>query len=241
VDIWSCCHEVGQMRTFIISGIAGGIGSLLANRFDDGASRVIGLYRNAKPQVERSGGNYHVDVSDWTATSGFINEHLAELEEVVLLACAGTNYNSYAHKADHAVWEETIKNNLIGAFNIASACLPIMRHQGYGRIVFFSSVVAKNPTPGVSAYAASKAGLWGLTKSLAAENASMGITTNCLNLGYMELGMIKDVPEKFSGKILGNIPSGRFGDAESIISSIDFLIKASYVNGASIDINGALA
>lgn len=228
------------MKTFIVSGIAGGIGQLLAHHFDQNGDSVIGLYRNTVPIYKPSGGNYCVDVTNWNDVSRFIDKKKLELGEIVLLACAASNYTALAHNANHNEWEKIIKINLVGAYNVAAACLPIMRQQSYGRIIFFSSVVAQIPTPGASAYSASKAGLWGLAKSLAAENALMGITANCLNLGYMQMGMIKNVPEKYQKKVLEKIPSNNFGDEKSIVSSVEFLIDASYVNGTAIDINGAL-
>ncbi|MBP1671863.1 MAG: family oxidoreductase, partial [Bacteroidetes bacterium] len=103
--------------------------------------------------------------------------------------CAGISYNSYAHKADIDKWNKVIEVNLNGTFNVIRNILPIMREQSYGRIINFSSIVTSLPTPGVSAYAASKAGLIGLTKSLAVENASKRITVNAINLGYANIGM----------------------------------------------------
>ena len=228
------------MRTFIISGLAGGIGQLLARSFDRDGNKVIGLIRKTEAAFKPNGGCHCVNIADWLETSNFVESRKAELENIIVLACAGVSYTAFAHKTDHDKWEATIKTNLIGAFNLAAACLPEMRRQKYGRIIFFSSVIAQTPTPGVSAYAASKAGLWGLSKSLAAENASMGITVNCLNLGYMEMGMINEVPAAFLNKILERIPAGRFGDADSIVRSVEYLIESSYINGASIDLNGAM-
>jgi acetoacetyl-CoA reductase/3-oxoacyl-[acyl-carrier protein] reductase len=119
--------------------------------------------------------------------------------------------------------------------------LPLMREQGYGRIINFSSVIASLPTPGVSAYAATKAGLEGLSKSLAAENASKGITINSIRLGYVNLGMgINDVPLAYQEKMKATIPTGRFCNPDEIFNTISFLIDTPYVNGSAIDINGAL-
>jgi len=116
-----------------------------------------------------------------------------------------------------------------------------MRKQGYGRIINFSSVIVSLPTPGVSAYAASKAGLLGLTKSLAAENAPKGITVNAINLGYVNIGMgINDVPQEYQVKMKNQIPAGRFCEPEEVYNTVKYLINTEYVNGTAIDINGAL-
>jgi len=157
-----------------------------------------------------------------------------------VLNCAGINYNAFAHKADPAAWAQVIKVNLIGTFNVINAVLPTMREQNYGRIINFASVVGQIGIPGASAYSASKTGMLGLTKSIAAENAAKGITINNLRLGYFDIGMISDVPEKFQQAIKDKIPTGKFGDPENIWNAVQFLRKSDYVNGASIDMNAAL-
>ena len=113
-----------------------------------------------------------------------------------------------------------------------------MRQNKFGRIINFSSVVAQKGVPGTSAYAASKAALWGLTKNLAVENAKYNITANNLNLGYFNTGMIKDIPDNMLTTIKENIPAGRLGEPNEVLNAIEFLINTPYVNGTSIDING---
>jgi acetoacetyl-CoA reductase/3-oxoacyl-[acyl-carrier protein] reductase len=184
---------------------------------------------------------YKVDVSDSNAVEKMISTIKGSLSQIVLLNCAGISYNSFAHKADIGLWGRVIDVNLKGSFNVIHEVLPLMREQGYGRIINFSSVVTSLPTPGVSAYAASKAGLLGLTKSLAAENASKGITVNAINLGYVNLGMgINDVPLEYQEKMKARIPAGRFCEPEEVYYTVKFLIDTEYVNGTSLDINGGL-
>jgi NAD(P)-dependent dehydrogenase (short-subunit alcohol dehydrogenase family) len=115
-----------------------------------------------------------------------------------------------------------------------------MRAQTFGRIINFSSVVAIKPTPGVGAYAASKSALWGLSRTVAIENASKNITINNINLGYSELGMIETVPEDFRKKIIEQIPAGKLCSGSDILNTVDFLMKTSYINGASVDLSGGL-
>jgi len=119
--------------------------------------------------------------------------------------------------------------------------LPFMRASQFGRIINFSSVIAKLPTMGVSAYAASKAGLIGMTKSLAVENASLGITVNAINLGYVELGMgVNNVTEQYQAKMKHKIPVGRFCRPEEIYNTIKYFVETEYINGTDIDLNGGL-
>lgn len=159
---------------------------------------------------------------------------------LVLINCAGINYNSFAHKADRRRWKEVIDVNLTGTFNIISQILPIMRDKEWGRIINLSSVVAQMGVPGTSAYAASKAGLYGMTKAIAVENANKGITINNINLGYFDIGMIKEVPEKYQALLKEKIPTGKFGDPKNILNAVKFLIENDYINGTSIDINAGL-
>ena len=209
----------------IITGASRGIGKDLAFRFGWAGREVI---------------TQRVDVTDYDAVGKMVSE-LEDPLEVVLLNCAGISYNSLAHKADLELWGRVIDVNLKGSFNMIHHLLPIMRRQGYGRIINFSSVVAHLPTVGVSAYAASKAGLIGMTKSLAAENASCGITVNNICLGYANIGMgINDVPADKQAEMMGRIPARRFCDPEEIYKTVKYLIETEYVNGASIDINGGL-
>jgi acetoacetyl-CoA reductase/3-oxoacyl-[acyl-carrier protein] reductase len=129
---------------------------------------------------------------------------------------------------------------LIGTFNVIRAVLPLMREERYGRIINFSSVVAQMGIPGTSAYAASKAGLSGLTKSIAVENAKRGITINNLNLGYFDIGMISEVSNEFQKLIKDKIPTGNFGNPINIFKAINFIIETDYINGTSIDLNAGL-
>ena len=175
----------------------------------------------------------------------FVGPHVAEtikgkISKLTLINCAGNNYNSFAHKADVDNWSQVIDVNLTGTFNVIRTVLPIMREEGYGRIINFSSIVAQMGIPGTSAYAASKAGLWGLSKSIAVENAAKGITINNLNLGYFDIGMIKEVPEKFQEIIKEKIPTRNFGNPENIFNAVKFLMETDYINGTSIDINAGL-
>jgi NAD(P)-dependent dehydrogenase (short-subunit alcohol dehydrogenase family) len=104
-----------------------------------------------------------------------------------------------------------------------------MRHWGYGRIINMGSVVAQKGVAGTSAYAASKAGLWGMTKAIAEENREKNITINTLNLGYMDGGMGRRIEAPLE-----------LGGIDSIINAIDFLVDSPFVTGTSIDINGGL-
>ncbi len=226
----------------LITGASKGIGRYLFLRFKRDGLTVKGTFNSTTLEFERDMNDYRkVDVSNYEDVKEFIDSLKGTLSQIVLLNCAGISYNSFAHKADIEQWGRVVDVNLKGSFNVIHELLPIMRNQGYGRIINFSSVVATLPTPGVSAYAASKAGLLGLTKSLAAENASKGITVNAINLGYVNLGMgVNDVPMDYQVKMKSQIPAGRFCEPEEVYNTVKYLIETEYVNGTAIDINGAL-
>lgn len=226
----------------LITGASKSIGRYLFERFKALGEQVIGTYNSTIEGYEEDSENYYkVDIGNFRSVSEFIREIEPKLKNVILINCAGITYNSFAHKADVDKWCTVIDVNLKGSFYMIHELLPIMRAEGFGRIINFSSVLAVLPSQGVSAYSASKAGIIGLTKSLAAENGSKGITVNAINLGYVNTGMgVNDVPQALQEKLKTQIPSGRFCQPEEIFSTVKYLIETEYVNGASIDINGGL-
>jgi NAD(P)-dependent dehydrogenase (short-subunit alcohol dehydrogenase family) len=222
----------------IVTGASRGIGEYLFNEysvFDD----VIGTYNKSSSKGEKNN-LFKVDTTDLQNIKDFIGEVSPLLKNITLINCAGINYNSFAHKADLAKWSEVINVNLIGTFFMISSLLPYMREQNYGRIINFGSVVSDLPSPGISAYAASKSALFGMAKSLASENATKGITINNINLGYSELGMIKEVPVNFLEAILDRIPSNQLCKKEDIFSTVEYLRRTEYINGANINLNGGI-
>lgn len=226
----------------LITGASKGIGRFLFVQFTKDGQDVVGTYNTTTTEIEKDLANYYkVDISDYESVIHFFESIEKPLKDIILINCAGISYNAFAHKANIECWNRVIDVNLKGSFNMIQHVLPLMRQQGYGRIINFSSVLATLPTPGVSAYAASKAGLIGLTKSLAAESALKGITVNAICLGYVNLGMgLNDVPMEYQEKMKAQIPAGRFCNPEEIYNTVKFLIETEYVNGAAIDINGAL-
>lgn len=224
----------------IITGASKGIGKYLFEEFSKKGFIVYGTFNSAKNIID-SGNLSKVDISDYESVSEWIFNLGDSLQDIVLINCAGVTYNSFAHKSDIDRWHKVIDINLKGTFNVIRQVLPIMRSQNYGRIITFSSVVVNYPTPGISAYAASKAGLIGLTKTIAVENASKGITANTINLGYSNIGMgLYDVPTEYQEQLKSKIPNGRFCNPLEILNTVEYIINNEYFNGSSIDINGGL-
>ena len=225
----------------IITGASKGIGKFLFEKFSDQGKEVIGTFNSTKIERSTSDSMYQLDITDYQQVSDFFLKIKDRLHEIVLINSAGANYSGFAHKANIDAWKKIIEINLVGTFHMIHHVLNSMREQKYGRIINFSSVVAQMSIPGTSAYAASKAGLWGLTKAIAAESASKGITINTLNLGYFNIGMITEVNMEMQEILKSKIPVGnQFGDPDNIFEAINFIINASYLTGASIDINGGI-
>lgn len=224
----------------IITGASRGVGRFLFEKYESLGEKVYGTYNTSLPKITEDNGNYsqvdivnNENVEDWIKSISFS-------KNITLINCAGISYNAFAHKSDIDKWKNVIDVNLIGTFNVIRAILVEMRANNFGRIINFSSVAAQKGTPGVSAYAASKSALWGLTKSIAVENASKGITINNVNLGYSELGMIEQVPDKFKDIIKSQIPNGEFCKKEDIFKCVEFIRNNDYLNGSSVDLNGAM-
>jgi acetoacetyl-CoA reductase/3-oxoacyl-[acyl-carrier protein] reductase len=224
----------------LITGASRGIGKFLLRKYVEAQEEVFGTYLSTPPDSSLEMLYHKVDVTDAAAVREWTTSLINKADKLVLLNCAGTNYNSIAHKADLNKWRQVIEVNLIGTMNVIHSVLPRMRDTGFGRIINFSSVVAQLGIPGTSAYASSKAALWGLTRSLAAENAKKGITINNLNLGYFQIGMISEVPEEFQKLLKEKIPVGDFGNPENIFKTVNLIIANDYLNGTSIDINGGI-
>ncbi len=222
----------------IVTGASSGVGLYLFNELRQ-IDEIVGFY-NSTPPKNNNEDYYLLDITSGSAVEEFVKNFGSRLSNIVLINCAGITYNAFAHKTDLEEWNKVIDVNLKGTFNVIKNLLPIMRAEKYGRIINLSSVVAIKPTPGVSAYSASKAALSGMVKSLAVENARFNILINNIDLGYSELGMIKQVPEAFLNKIKENIPSENLCPKEEIKRTVMYLIDSTYINGSSINLSGGL-
>lgn len=225
----------------LITGASRGIGLYLLKQFHAAGYSVYGTYSNTVPEEEYASFFTRVDIGSNEQVKQWVTNTVCTNDQLVLINCAGINYNVLARKAEVDKWKHLIDINLVGTFRAINAVLPYMYDSGYGRIINMSSIVAQKGVPGTSAYAASKAALWGMAKSIAVENAGKGITINNLNLGYYNAGMtLADVPADLLDEIKKQIPGHELGDPENIFKAILFLIDAAYVTGSSIDLNGGL-
>jgi 3-oxoacyl-[acyl-carrier protein] reductase len=160
----------------------------------------------------------------------------------VLVNNAGIARDGLAVRMKQADWDLVLRINLDGAFLCIQQVLPSMMRNRWGRIVNISSVVGQAGSAGQANYAASKAGLIGLTKALAQEMASRGITVNAVAPGYIATDMTKELPEEVKQKILSSVPLGRMGRPEDVAAAVKFLASedAAYITGHVLAVNGGM-
>jgi NAD(P)-dependent dehydrogenase (short-subunit alcohol dehydrogenase family) len=168
-------------------------------------------------------------------------EALAEMDVCVSNA-AITDTIAPAHRMTPEQWDRDIAVNLTGAFRAVQACLAGMRGRRSGRIVVISSGAARSGLPGQVAYAASKAGLLGMVKTLAAENAGYGITVNAVLPGMVATEKVRAMPPALLERVMGAMPAGRMGEPSEVAALVAFLAseEAGYVTGQEIGIDGGL-
>lgn len=222
----------------VVVGASGGLGEYVAGELAR-EYMVIGTYHTTSveiPGIEIVG----LDIRSYTAISSFVDKVRSCDGDVVLINMASLSCASLAHTLLLADWFNVIDVNMHGAYYLCRAFLKLMRDRGWGRIINISSVVPHLGVPGTSAYSASKLGVEGLTKVLARENATRGITVNALALGYFDRGMIESVPDKMMDSILSTIPMRHLGHPKNIVAAIRFLIDSDYTTGTTIHIDGGL-
>jgi 3-oxoacyl-[acyl-carrier protein] reductase len=160
----------------------------------------------------------------------------------ILVNNAGITRDGLAMRMKAADWDLVLNINLNGAFRCTQAVLPGMMRNRWGRIINISSVVGQAGAAGQANYAASKAGLIGMTKALAQEMGSRGVTVNAIAPGYIETDMTKVLPEEVKGKILAQVPIGRIGQPDDIAHAVKFLAseEAGYITGHVLAVNGGM-
>jgi 3-oxoacyl-[acyl-carrier protein] reductase len=160
----------------------------------------------------------------------------------VLVNNAGITRDGLAMRMKQADWDLVLKINLYGSFFAAQQALPGMMKARWGRIVNIASVVGQAGSPGQANYAASKAGLIGLTKALAQEVGSRGITVNAVAPGYIQTDMTAGLPEELKQKMLASIPLARMGVPADVANAVKFLVSddAAYITGHVLSVNGGM-
>ena len=230
-------------------GIGGAITSLLARngvKVAAGYSRGKDSAEQLQSQLEKDGATVSVHqgrVDDPADCTRVVQEVLDRYGRVDwLVNNAGITVDKTVRKMSPDDWHNVLNVNLFGSFAMIKAVLEHMIERGSGRIVSISSVIGETGNVGQANYAASKAGLFGLTKSLALEMATKGITVNCVAPGFIATEMVAAVPEAALAKVIEKIPQRRLGQPGEVARVVKFLLddESSYITGAVYTVNGGL-
>lgn len=237
-------------RTALVTGASGGIGRAVATALHgQGASVVLSGTRVDKLEAVAAelGERTHVlacDLSDQAAVEGLVPEAERIAAPIdILVSNAGITRDNLLLRMTDAEWDSVLAINLSTGFRLARACLKGMMRRRFGRIIAVTSVVGTAGNAGQANYAASKAGMSGFVKSLAAEVASRNVTANCIAPGFIATSMTDVLTEKQRTAILGAVPMGRLGQPDEVASAAVFLAsaEAAYVTGQTLHVNGGMA
>jgi 3-oxoacyl-[acyl-carrier protein] reductase len=236
--------------TALVTGASGGIGSAIGRALAGQGARLALSGSNAeKLEAFRSElGGDHValvaNLGEGAAVDALVpraTEALGGLD--ILVNNAGVTRDNLAMRMKDEEWSEVIRINLEAAFRLARAALKPMMRARFGRIISITSVVGATGNPGQANYAASKAGLVGMSKALAQEVASRGITVNCIAPGFIRSAMTDVLADAQKEALLGRIPVGRLGEGNDVGAASVYLAsrEAAYVTGQTLHVNGGMA
>jgi 3-oxoacyl-[acyl-carrier protein] reductase len=237
-------------RTALVTGASGGIGGAIARALHgQGATVALSGTRieNLNALARELASRAHVcpaNLADSSSIEALVPAAEAAMGTIdILVNNAGLTRDNLFLRMKDSEWDEVIAINLSAAFRLARAALRGMMRRRFGRIISITSVVGATGNPGQGNYAASKAGLTGMTKSLAAEVASRNITVNCIAPGLIATAMTDVLNEQQRAAVLARIPSGRFGTTQEVAAAAVYLAssEAGYVTGQTLHVNGGMA
>ncbi len=237
-------------RTALVTGASGGIGGAIARALHDRGATVALSGTRVDPLTALAadlGERTHVlpcDLSNGDAVSELPKQAAEAMGSVdILVNNAGITRDQLFMRMSDADWDAVIAVNLTSVMRLSRGVLRGMMKARWGRIINISSVVGVTGNPGQANYAAAKAGVIGMSKSLASEVAGRGITVNCVAPGFIATAMTDALNDEQKARISGNIPAGRMGTPEEIASATIYLAssEAGYVTGQTLHVNGGLA
>ncbi|USG59992.1 3-oxoacyl-[acyl-carrier-protein] reductase [Sneathiella marina] len=237
-------------KSALITGASGGLGAIIAKDLHAAGATVAlsGTREDALRAVAAElGDRVHIlpcNLSDMEAVGNLIKEADAAMGQVdILVNNAGLTRDGLAMRMKEEDWDLVMDVNLKAAFLLSKNSLRGMMKRRNGRIIGITSIVGVTGNPGQMNYAASKAGMIGMSKSLAQEVASRGVTVNCVAPGFIETAMTDALPDAQKDALLAGVPAGKLGDPRDISAAVLYLAsdEAGYVTGQTLHVNGGMA
>ena len=235
-------------KKILITGASGGIGHELVKKFVSLGGNVLGSGTKSEKldKIKKQYPDIKVkkfDISDHSRIEEFMDDVSLELGGIdILINNAGTNVDNLSLRMKDEEWKKVIDVNLTSTFLLSKYAIKKMLKSKFGRIVNITSVVGHTGNLGQSNYSASKAGIIGMSKSLAIEYAKKNITVNCVSPGFIVSDMTMNIAEKVKLYLTSRIPMGKLGTGEDVSNCVAFLSseQASYVTGETIHVNGGM-
>lgn len=237
-------------KSALVTGATGGIGRAIVKKLHDAGATVILTDRNQE-MLDQFAADLKERVFAFSCDLGNpkdIEALIAKAEKAagavdIIVNNAGLTKDNLFMRMKDEDWDLVLNVNLTAGFRLIRAAIRGMMKRRYGRIVSMASVVGVTGNPGQANYSASKAGMIGMTKCLAAEVASRGITANCVAPGFIKTAMTDALPEEAKEKLARSIPMGRLGLPEDVANAVAFLAsdEASYITGQTLHVNGGMA
>ena len=235
-------------KNVLITGASGGIGNELVNQFTSLGANVLGSGTKVEKLdiLKKNFSNIKIkkfNIEDHSRIEEFINEVTLELGGLdILINNAGMTKDNLSLRMKDEEWKKVIDVNLTSTFLLSKHAIKKMLKTKYGRVVNITSVVCHTGNTGQANYSASKAGIIGMSKSLATEYAKKNITVNCVSPGFIDTSMTSNIAEKVKLYLTSRIPIGRLGTAKDVSNCAAFLSseQASYITGETIHVNGGM-
>ena len=234
----------------LVTGASGGIGGAIAKALYSQGSKVALSGTRVEPLralAEELGDRAYVvpcNLSDVDAVKALSKNAADQMGGIdILVNNAGITRDNLFMRMSDEDWQQVLDINLTSTMHLMKSVMRTMMKQRFGRIINITSIVGVTGNAGQVNYAASKAGMIGMTKSFAQEIASRGITANCIAPGFIETAMTAELSETVIKNMLGSIPQGRMGNADEIAATVAFLAsnEASYITGQTLHVNGGMA
>ena len=233
-------------RVALVTGGTRGIGAAISKALKEAGYNVAANYAGNDDAAKAFKKETKIPVFKWNVgdylacEQGIVNVENEVGPVEVLVNNAGISRDAMFQKMSHEQWSEVIRTDLDSVFNMTGPVINGMRERHFGRVINISSINGQKGQLGLSNYCAAKAGMIGLTRALALENARKGITVNAIAPGYVATELLANVSEEVMKSIVGQIPVGRLGEPEDVARCVTFLAadEAGWITGSTLTING---